>query len=894
MCGVCACVYAYVCKRVHECARGHAPGLPSLHLPSTACCWRFAVGALLLALAARHKFSSPCTHHSLTLLPLTSSLPQIIRRPSQYPRHLAILPLSMLLLLLGSAPAVGQSSTTTLAGSGTTGNTPGVGVAARFSAPKGIAISPSGDFALVQSQRHRTPTPAGDPPQPHGASQVQTSTLAGCDLASTHGMTEAAELPAAALTAIDDMALRCHFLEGFQARSSKGLGGFRARSSKDPEGFRATVSDETSSSVQRIETMRGATKDECNAEAATCPAKLATCFDETESVHSASYLTGYLKAHHHHQRIATQGRHELSFALGVALCVALALAALGGSSAALASSPVRDRGSHLHGIRRLSLALPVLLLLCPVPVSTLSPSPGPPPSPPPSPPPPSPPPVALQQPVTTVAGSTIGSTDGAGAMAKFSRPDDIALSPDGTFALVADANNDRIRHVDVGRGTVTTLFIGGLSWKPLAICMTNNGRYAFVLDQQRQKLKRIDIGDALEHPNEAIQDIAGFAAGLSSHDGAGMGANFGNPLGIVGTADGSTLYITEFAGCRVRRVDVVTHAVTTFAGQVNPGNTGVNSMSLGIIQGDTDGVGTVARFRHPRGITLSADESTLYVVEFLGYRIRRIDIATRTVTTFAGSGTRGTADGVGVAAQFYGPKGVALMDGLLFVTDATAGSSSVIRQVNIATGAVTTVAGTGVRGGADGAANAATFDSLSGIAAAHDGQLLLVTDIGSLGGNRIRRVLPLAGGTSYPLRVAPPTPPPPSPYMITFNRMLTRPGTPHHNKGGISMESENRNYIYIRPGGFVARQGHVHSAEPNYPSSGHPTDGGYSRVYGTPQAWIAVKSNGELSCWGLAVYGGATNVCPNAACATPGCIANGVATSYPRPIECVPALLLLA
>ena len=67
--------------------------------------------------------------------------------------------LPLCLLLLGLSPSVGQSSTTTLAGSGAVGNTPGVGVAARFSAPEGIAISPSGDFALVRSQRDIGPHP---------------------------------------------------------------------------------------------------------------------------------------------------------------------------------------------------------------------------------------------------------------------------------------------------------------------------------------------------------------------------------------------------------------------------------------------------------------------------------------------------------------------------------------------------------------------------------------------------------------------------------------------------------------------------------------------------------------------------------------------------------------
>ena len=112
-------------------------------------------------------------------------------------------------------------------------------------------------------------------------------------------------------------------------------------------------------------------------------------------------------------------------------------------------------------------------------------------------------------------------------------------------------------------------------------------------------------------------------------------------------------------------------------------------------EGDADGVGDAAEFYNPSGIAISRDGGMLFVADFSNNKIRRVEeVATGAVTTIAGSGIKGSADGVGDAAQFCCPAGIAISPdgGVLFVADF---ENHMIRRVEVATGEVTTLAGSG-------------------------------------------------------------------------------------------------------------------------------------------------------------------------------------------------------
>ncbi|MBB6237513.1 hypothetical protein HDC90_002135 [Pedobacter sp. AK013] len=112
-----------------------------------------------------------------------------------------------------------------------------------------------------------------------------------------------------------------------------------------------------------------------------------------------------------------------------------------------------------------------------------------------------------------------------------------------------------------------------------------------------------------------------------------------------------------------------------------------------------DGVGTAATFNKPKGMVLSDAGTELYVTEYSGNKVRKISInpanMVGTVTTIAGSGTAGTANGVGTAATFTNPCGITLDEtaGALYLTDISASTSTgSIRKIVLSSNTVTTIA----------------------------------------------------------------------------------------------------------------------------------------------------------------------------------------------------------
>jgi DNA-binding beta-propeller fold protein YncE len=134
---------------------------------------------------------------------------------------------------------------------------------------------------------------------------------------------------------------------------------------------------------------------------------------------------------------------------------------------------------------------------------------------------------------------------------------------------------------------------------------------------------------------------------------------------------------------------------------------GVSTLAGNGNQGFADGPASTARFANPRGIALLG--STVYVADYGNHRIRAI--AGGTVTTVAGTGKQGYKNGPAASAELNHPDGIALdSSGALYVADS---SNDVIRR--IAGGAVTTLAGSNLKGAADGPAASASFNYPRGV-----------------------------------------------------------------------------------------------------------------------------------------------------------------------------------
>lgn len=274
--------------------------------------------------------------------------------------------------------------------------------------------------------------------------------------------------------------------------------------------------------------------------------------------------------------------------------------------------------------------------------------------------------------VSTLAGSgTRNSVDGTGIEASFSYPYSIAESPDGDL-YITDYDSNKIRKVS-SDGVVTTIAGSGI---------------------------------------------------LGSTDGFGTEASFCGPSGIA-VDSLSNIYVTELASHKIRKISPDGY-VSTFAGSS--------------LYGDTDGLGLSASFNSPYGIAIDS-HLNLYIADYGNHKIRKVT-PEGLVSTYAGTGAQGAADGISSEATFFYPTGVAVDDatGNIFVADY---GNNLIRKIT-PEGVVSTVAGTGSVGDFDGAANVASFFGPFDIAIDLQG-CIYVADSGN---HKIRKIAPDSGVTT--------------------------------------------------------------------------------------------------------------------------------------------------
>jgi streptogramin lyase len=178
-----------------------------------------------------------------------------------------------------------------------------------------------------------------------------------------------------------------------------------------------------------------------------------------------------------------------------------------------------------------------------------------------------------------------------------------------------------------------------------------------------------------------IKTIAGNGtAGSSGDGGPAAAATLNNPFGIARGPDGA-LYVCEFAGHVVRRIDDK-GIITTIAGTGTPGYSG------------DGGPAVKAQLNQPHEIRFGPD-GALYISDMSTQTIRRVDMKTGLISTFAGNGTKGFSGdgGPATAAQLKDPISIQFgPDGKLYVCDI---GNNRIRAIELKTGIITTVCGSG-------------------------------------------------------------------------------------------------------------------------------------------------------------------------------------------------------
>ena len=249
---------------------------------------------------------------------------------------------------------------------------------------------------------------------------------------------------------------------------------------------------------------------------------------------------------------------------------------------------------------------------------------------------------------------------------------------------------------------------------PSGVARDNAGN-TYVADTVNSTIRKIT-------PAGVVTTFAGLAGSPGSANGTGSTARFKFPVAVAIDSIGN-IFVADTNNSTIRKITPA-RVVSTFAGLA--GSTG-----------SANGTGSTARFNFPSALAVDS-ANNIYVADTANSTIRKITPA-RVVSTFAGlAGSIGTANGIGSAARFDFPAGVAVDragTGNIYVGDT---SNFTIRQITPA-GVVTTLAGSpGVRGGANGTGSAARFDLPIGMAVDSAGNIYVAdTDAGT-----IRKITP--------------------------------------------------------------------------------------------------------------------------------------------------------
>ena len=204
-------------------------------------------------------------------------------------------------------------------------------------------------------------------------------------------------------------------------------------------------------------------------------------------------------------------------------------------------------------------------------------------------------------------------------------------------------------------------------------------------------------------------------AGYSGDRGPAIRAQLNEPYGIA-VDSAANVYIADRHNHCVRLLDSVTGVITTFAGN---GTSGF---------GGDRGPGSRAGMVEPNGLALDPAQRRLFIADVADHRVRVVDLATGTISTFAGTGeaTHSGDGGPAAAAGVHGARAVKVApNGTVYILERQ-GSS--LRAVDPHSGIITVFAGTGARGygGDGGPARKAVFDAPKEFALDPGGDILIV------------------------------------------------------------------------------------------------------------------------------------------------------------------------
>lgn len=366
--------------------------------------------------------------------------------------------------------------------------------------------------------------------------------------------------------------------------------------------------------------------------------------------------------------------------------------------------------------------------------------------------------------VSTLAGNACRAfrVDGTGTAAGFQRPTGLAVDASGNVLVVEPFAVRKITPSGVVSSIASSLLSSGMLQgtvhTPTGIAIDSGGN-AYVVDNFKATIFKITPSGAIDtfasgdfrsptgvavdrsgnvyvaefrtisrvSPDGSVSRIAGVVGESGSSDGIGTAARFDEPYSL-GVDSAGNIYAADSRNDAIRKI-TPSHEVSTFVG-------------LPLRFGSADGIATAARFGS--GTEVAVDGSgSVYVADWRNHTIRKIT-PSGDVTTFAGvAGSAGSSDGVGSAARFNSPSGIAVDNmGNVYVGDT---DNNTIRKITPSR-LVTTIAGqAGVNssGSADGIRSAARFQKPRGVTVDSTGNVF----VADTSNHTIRKITP-AGNVS--------------------------------------------------------------------------------------------------------------------------------------------------
>jgi sugar lactone lactonase YvrE len=254
-----------------------------------------------------------------------------------------------------------------------------------------------------------------------------------------------------------------------------------------------------------------------------------------------------------------------------------------------------------------------------------------------------------------------------------------------------DLDNQRIRRLDLRTHRTTTIAGNGQKAHsgdggPATAASLNmpheiqfdSARNLYIAERDNHVVRKVDATTGV------ISTFAGTGVpGFSGDGGPATRAQLRQPHSIAVDPKGRLL-ICDIGNHRIRQVDFSSGTIETYGGtgerQPTPDGAPVRQTSL----------------NGPRTLAINRD-GDLYLALREGNAIYRIAPRTATIHHVAGTGEQGYSGDGGPArvARLAGPKGLAFGRGYLYVADT---ENHVVRRIDVKTGIITTVLGTGQRG----------------------------------------------------------------------------------------------------------------------------------------------------------------------------------------------------